>query len=94
MQHAKLILLLAALLGTLGLAGCASPGLTEGRELIGSGATEAGLARLQAGMAEEPGNLELKSYYYTQREKLASQWLTAGAAGDRAGEFCRRPRRP
>ena len=75
MQHAKLILLLAALLGTAGLAGCASPGLTEGRKLIGSGATEAGLARLQIGMAEEPNNLDLKSYYYTQREKLASQWL-------------------
>jgi len=44
LQHAKLILLLAALLGTAVLAGCASPGLTEGRKLIGSGATEAGLA--------------------------------------------------
>jgi general secretion pathway protein D len=76
LQHANLTLLLAALLGTAGLAGCASPGLTEGQALIGSGSTEAGLARLQAGMAEEPGNIELKSYYYTQREKLASQWLT------------------
>ncbi len=75
MQHAKIIILLAALLGAAGLTGCASPGLSEGRELIGSGATEAGLARLQAGMKEEPNNLELKSYYYSQREKLASQWL-------------------
>ncbi|MDO9221933.1 MAG: type II secretion system protein D [Thiobacillus sp.] len=75
MQHAKPIILLAALLGTVGLAGCASPGLTEGRKLIGSGATEAGLARLQAGLAEEPDNLELKAYYHTQRERQASQWL-------------------
>jgi general secretion pathway protein D len=75
LQHAKLIILLAALSGAAGLAGCASPSLTEGRALIGSGATEAGLARLQVGMTEEPDNLELKSYYYTQREKLASQWL-------------------
>lgn len=75
MQHAKLIFLLAALLGSAVLAGCASPGLTEGRKLIGSGATEAGLARLRVGLDEEPDNLELKSYYYTQREKLASQWL-------------------
>ena len=58
-----------------GLTGCASPGLTEGRELIARRPTEAGLARLRAGMNEEPDNLELKSYYYTQREKLASQWL-------------------
>jgi general secretion pathway protein D len=75
LQHAKLIILLAALTGAAGLAGCASPSLTEGRALIGSGATEAGLARLQVGMTEEPDNLELKSYYYSQREKLASQWL-------------------
>ena len=75
MQHAKPILLLAVLLGAAGLAGCASPGLTEGRGLIDIGATEAGIARLRAGMIEEPGNLELKSYYHTQREKLASQWL-------------------
>jgi general secretion pathway protein D len=75
LQHANLIILLAALSGTAGLAGCASPSLTEGRALIGSGATEAGLARLHAGLAEEPDNLELKSYYYSQREKLASQWL-------------------
>ncbi|MBS1148076.1 MAG: type secretion system protein, partial [Proteobacteria bacterium] len=75
MQHTKPILLLAVLFGTLGLAGCASPGLTEGRKLIGSGETEAGLARLQAGLTEEPDNVDLKSYYYTQRERQASQWL-------------------
>ena len=87
MQHANLTLLLAALLGTAGLAGCASPGLTEGQALIGNGSTEAGLARLQAGMAEEPGNLELKSYYYTQREKLASQWLTQAQRGIEQANF-------
>jgi general secretion pathway protein D len=75
LQHTKPILLLAVLFGTLGLAGCASPGLTEGRKLIGSGETEAGLARLQAGLTEEPDNVDLKSYYYTQRERQASQWL-------------------
>lgn len=75
MQHTKLIILLAALLGAAGLAGCASPSLSEGRQLIGSGATEAGLARLRVGIEQEPDNLELKTYYYTQREKLASQWL-------------------
>lgn len=87
MQHANLTLLLAALLGTAGLAGCASPGLTEGQALIGSGATEAGLARLQAGMAEEPDNLDLKSYYYTQREKLASQGVTQAQQEIGQGNF-------
>jgi len=87
LQHANLTLLLAALLGTAGLAGCASPGLTEGQALIGSGATEAGLARLQAGMAEEPDNLDLKSYYYTQREKLASQGVTQAQQEIGQGNF-------
>jgi general secretion pathway protein D len=76
LQYAKLITLLVALLGAAGLAGCASPSLTEGRELLGNGATEAGLARLHAGLTEEPDNVELRSYYYSQREKLASQRLT------------------
>ena len=75
MQHAKLFILIAALSGVAGLAGCASPSLTEGRALISGGATEAGLARMRVGLAEEPDNLELRSYYYTQREKLASQLL-------------------
>lgn len=58
------------------LAGCASKGLTEGQKLIASGQTEAGVARLRAGLAEEPGNVELKIYYHTQRERLTSQLLT------------------
>ncbi|MBT9567750.1 MAG: type II secretion system protein D [Thiobacillus sp.] len=59
-----------------GLTGCASKGLTEGRQLIASGQTEAGIARLQAGIKEEPDNIELRGVYFTQRERLASQLLT------------------
>lgn len=60
----------------LGLAGCASNGLTEGRALIAAGQTEAGIARLRSSMADEPDNIELRGYYHTQRERMASQWLT------------------
>ncbi len=59
----------------LNLSGCASKGLTEGRKLIAAGQTEAGLARLQTGLAEEPENIELKILYHTQRERLSSQLL-------------------
>ena len=65
MQHTRTICLTSALIA-LGLAGCASPGLNEGRELIAAGQTEAGIARLRAGLAEEPDNIELKAYYHTQ----------------------------
>ncbi|MHB8913268.1 MAG: YgdI/YgdR family lipoprotein, partial [Lysobacter sp.] len=47
----------------LGLAGCASTGLNEGRELIAAGKAEAGIARLRAELAKEPDNIELKAYY-------------------------------
>jgi general secretion pathway protein D len=68
-------------------AGCASPGLKEGRALIDAGQPEAGIARLRAGLAEEPGNLELKSYYHTQRERLAAGWLTRAQQDFDAGRF-------
>lgn len=87
MQHTNPSPLLIVLLGALALAGCASPGLTEGRKLIGSGNTEAGLARLQAGLAEEPDNLELKIYYHTQRERQASQWLQQAQQEIGRGDF-------
>jgi general secretion pathway protein D len=69
------------------LAGCASKGLTEGRELIASGQTEAGIVRLRSGLAEEPDNIELKAYYHTQREHLASQLLTQAQQDLDAGRF-------
>jgi len=75
LQHTRTICLTSALI-VLALAGCASPGLNEGRELIAAGQTEAGIARLRAGLAEEPDNIELKAYYHTQRERLTSNLLT------------------
>lgn len=68
-------LLIAALLA-LNLAGCAGKSLKEGRDLIAAGQAEAGVARLHAGLAEEPDNIELKATYHTQRERLTSELLT------------------
>lgn len=85
MQHAKPIAFVVLLTAVLG--GCASKGLTEGRELIASGQAEAGLARLQRGLAQEPGNIELKAYYHSQRERLASQLLTQAQQDLEAARF-------
>ncbi|OYY80452.1 MAG: hypothetical protein B7Y33_03620, partial [Hydrogenophilales bacterium 16-62-9] len=64
MQPIRTIYLTALL--ALSLAGCATTGLNEGRELIAAGKTEEGLSRLRAGLAKEPGNIELRAYYHTQ----------------------------
>jgi general secretion pathway protein D len=77
--------LIAALLA-LNLGGCAT-GLKEGRELIAAGQAEAGVARLRAGLAEEPDNLELKAYYHSQRERLASELLIQAQQDLDAGRF-------
>ena len=77
---------LTAVLLALGLAGCASS-LTEGRKLIDAGQPEAGIARLRAGLAEEPDNIQLKAYYHTQRESLASHLLTQAQQELDAGRF-------
>jgi general secretion pathway protein D len=78
--------LIAALLAFT-VAGCASTGLKEARELIAAGQAEAGVARLRAGLAEEPDNIELKAYYHTQRERLTSELLTHAQQDLDAGRF-------
>jgi general secretion pathway protein D len=80
------VCLTAALLA-LTLAGCASTGLNEGRQLIAAGKTEEGLGRLHASMATEPDNIELKAYYHTQRERIASERLTQAQQDLDAGRF-------
>ena len=78
---------LTAAVCAVSLAGCASKGLTEGRQLIAAGQAEAGIARLRTSLAEEPDNIELKGYYHTQRERLASQLLTQAQQDLDAGRF-------
>jgi len=86
LQHIRHSILTTALLA-LSLAGCASTGLKEGRELIAAGQAEAGIARLHAGLAKEPDNIELKAYYHTQRERLTSNLLTQAQQDLDAGRF-------
>ena len=86
MQRTRLVCLTAVFLA-LSLTGCASKGLTEGRKLIAAGQPEAGIARLRTGLAEEPDNIELKAYYHTQRERIASQLLTQAQEDLDAGRF-------
>jgi general secretion pathway protein D len=86
LQLTRYVCLTAALLA-LTLAGCASKGLTEGRELIAAGQAEAGITRLRASLAEEPDNIELKAYYHTQRERLTSDRLTQAQQDLDAGRF-------
>ncbi|MEQ1663324.1 MAG: secretin N-terminal domain-containing protein [Thiobacillus sp.] len=72
---------------TLSLSGCANKHLTEGRELIAGGQAEAGVARLREGLAQEPGNPELKAYYHSQRERTASTLLIEAQQALDSGKF-------
>ena len=76
MHFTRYLSLSTAAVLVVGLSGCASKGLTEGRQLIATGQTEAGIARLRTGLDEEPNNIELRGYYHSQRERVASQLLT------------------
>lgn len=69
------------------LGACANPGLKEGRALIAAGQPEAGIKRLQNALADTPDDLELKATYHTQRERLASEWLTRAQGEFDAGRF-------
>ncbi|MCL5061180.1 MAG: type II secretion system protein D [Candidatus Thermoplasmatota archaeon] len=86
MQHTRHFCLTAALFALV-LGGCASTGLNEGRGLIAAGKAEEGLNRLRASLASEPDNVELKAYYHTQRERLASTLLTQAQQDLDAGRF-------
>ncbi len=79
--------ILSTALLALSLAGCASTGLNEGRELIAAGKAEAGIARLRAELTKEPDNIELKAYYHTQRERLTGQLLTQAQLDLDAGRY-------
>jgi general secretion pathway protein D len=86
LQLARYVCLPAVFLA-LSLAGCASKGLTEGRQLIAAGQPEAGIARLRTALTEEPDNIELKATYHTQRERLSSELLISAQQDMDAGRF-------
>ncbi|MHB1248228.1 MAG: tetratricopeptide repeat protein [Polaromonas sp.] len=86
MQPTRYFYLTATVLA-ISLTGCASSGMKEGRKLIASGQTEAGVTHLQSALNKEPDNIELKGYYHTQLERLVSQLLTQAQQDLDAGRF-------
>jgi len=67
------------------LSGCASDAaLKEGQRLIAEGKTREGLARLEQGMREHPGDLQYRAAYLRQRELLLAGALTEADAALRA----------
>lgn len=87
MQCLKILFVGLGILGLSVLPGCASTGLSEGRKLIVAGKTEAGLERLHAALAAEPGNIELRQYYHTLREQTSSEKLALAQREIDAGRF-------
>ena len=86
MQHTRYFYLTATLLA-LGVSGCATTRVDEGRELIAAGKAEEGLNLLRTSLASDPDNIELKAYYHTQRERLTSNLLTQAQQDLDAGRF-------
>jgi general secretion pathway protein D len=67
-----------ALVAALALAGCAGNLLMEtSREEFATGDRRVALQNLEKRVRENPGNVELKSYYFRQRDLLATEALAA-----------------
>ena len=79
----RLLVLMSFLL----LAGCASnPAIEQARADLSGGDAVAALARLEAKVAAEPGNRELRTYYLRQRERVLLQHLAAAERASQAGQ--------
>ncbi len=84
------------LLAVLVIAGCATTATTiprsnpvfdEGRGLIESGRVEEGLAKVQEASKQEPGNQEIRAYYFRARDAAAQRYVAMGDAARTAGQF-------
>ena len=69
------------------LAGCASKAYLEGRELIGAGRAEEGLAALAEAVAAEPDKREYRAYYMRQRELALGQIIAEAEASRATGRL-------
>lgn len=81
---------LAALIiaGSLLAAGCAGQRtFDEGRALIESGQTDAGIAKVQAAIALEPGNREYRIYLQRQRDLTLQRNLALAEAARQQGQY-------
>ena len=75
------------LIASLLLAACADNGLREGRGLIEKGKTQEGLARLQASTRAAPEDVELRQYYFEQREHATTRLLAEAQAAMDVGDL-------
>ena len=66
------------------LTACASPVIEESNELIETGRWQEGLARLERGMNENPGDPEMRIQYHRRRERTLHRVLD-GADSELAG---------
>jgi general secretion pathway protein D len=72
----------------LALAGCAAnPVLEQSRRDFATGDRVAALVRLAQAVKEDPGNAELRSYYYRQRDQVVLEKLGAAERAQNAGRL-------
>lgn len=71
------------------LMGCATTAREQrdGQLLLSQGKTVEALATLQAGVANNPDNLEMRAFYIRQRELAVSQWLQQADEARRTGRL-------
>ncbi|HLS87426.1 MAG TPA: tetratricopeptide repeat protein, partial [Burkholderiales bacterium] len=80
-QHKPSTRFLALLLCVALVAGCAtSPAFTEGQRMVESGNVEAGLARIEETLKNDPDNLEIRNYYERHKAVAVQRYLSAGDA--------------
>lgn len=85
MKTIKPIVRLLPLVAVLLLSGCLSnPAIEESRNLRAEGRIDEGVLRLEQGMREAPGDRQLRTQYFLQRD-LATGQLLAMAQAERAG---------
>jgi general secretion pathway protein D len=59
----------------------------EGRELIGAGRSEEGIARLEQAVREFPDDREARAYYFGQRGMAVAEWSAAAEEARRTGRL-------
>lgn len=70
------------------LAGCAAnPALEQSRRDFATGDRVASLVRLERAVKEDPGNVELRSYYIRQRDQLVLEKLNAAERAQNTGRM-------
>ncbi len=71
-----------ALAAALALAGCATPNpaIQESRGLLADGRIEDSVLRLERAMRDDPGDKELRTHYFRERDRATAQLLSSATA--------------